>query len=69
MRGWKAGNSRKCSRRSPEARTAGGPTLRGWRDLLNLRPQRGELTSGVNFRRHRPRQEIVASMSVSGTAR
>ena len=67
--GWKARNSRKRSGRSPEARTAGGPTLRGWRDLLNLRPQRGELTSGVNFRRHRPRQEIAASMSVSGTAR
>jgi hypothetical protein len=32
--GWKARNSRKRSRRSPEALTAGGPTLRGWHDLL-----------------------------------
>ena len=48
--GWKARNSRKRSRRSPEALTAGGPTLRGWHDLLNVRPKRGELTSGVNFR-------------------
>jgi hypothetical protein len=52
--GWKARNSRKRCRRSPEAWTAGGPTLRGWHDLLNVRPKRGELTSGVNFRRHRP---------------
>ena len=44
--GWKAGNSRKRSRRSPEARTAGGPTLRGWHDLLGVRPNRGDLTSG-----------------------
>jgi hypothetical protein len=54
--GWKARNSRKRGRRSPEALTAGGPTLRGWHDLLNIRPKRGELTSGVNFRRHRPSQ-------------
>src|SRR3984957_19202415 len=33
--GWKARDARKCSRRSPEARTAGGTTLRGWHDLLN----------------------------------
>src|SRR3984957_16163504 len=44
--GWKARNSRKRSRRSPEARTAGGPTLRGWHDLLDVRPNRGDLTSG-----------------------
>jgi len=42
--GWKARDSRKRSRRSPEALTAGGPTLRSWHDLLNVRPKRGELT-------------------------
>jgi hypothetical protein len=47
--GWKTRNSRKRSRRSPEARTAGGPTLRGWHDLLNIRPKRDELTPGVNL--------------------
>jgi hypothetical protein len=61
--GWKARNSRKRSRRSPEALTAGGPTLRGWHDLLNVRPKRGELTSRVNFRRHRPSQRIAASIA------
>jgi hypothetical protein len=45
--GWKARDSWKRSRRSPEALTAGGPTLRGWHDLLNVRSKRGELTSGV----------------------
>ena len=53
MRWLEARNSRKRSGRSPEALTAGGPTLRGWHDLLNVRPKRGELTSGVNLRRHR----------------
>ena len=38
--GWKARNSRKRSRRSPEALTAGGPTLRGWHDLLTRLMQR-----------------------------
>jgi hypothetical protein len=57
--GWKARNSRKRSGRSPEALTAGGPTLRGWHDLLNVRPKRGELTSGVNFGRHLQSQQIV----------
>ncbi|HZZ21633.1 MAG TPA: hypothetical protein VFE60_03210 [Roseiarcus sp.] len=33
--GWKARNAGKRSRRSPETLAAGGPTLRGWRDLLN----------------------------------
>ena len=33
--GWKTRNCHKRSRRSPETWTAGGPTLRGWRDLLN----------------------------------
>jgi hypothetical protein len=61
--GWKARDSRKRSRRSPEALTAGGPTLRGWHDLLNVRPKRGELTSGVNFGRHRPSQHIAASIA------
>jgi hypothetical protein len=61
--GWKAGNSRKRSRRSPEARTAGGPTLRGRHDLLDVRPNRGDLTSGVNFRRHRPSQQTAASIA------
>src|ERR1700722_15947419 len=61
--GWKARNSRKRSRRSPEARTAGGPTLRGWHDLLDVRPNRGDLTSGVNFRRHRPSQQTAASIA------
>jgi hypothetical protein len=61
--GWKARNPRKRSRRSPEALTAGGPTLRGWHDLLNVRPKRGELTSGMNFRRHRPSQQIAASIA------
>jgi hypothetical protein len=60
--GWKARDSRKRSRRSPEALTAGGPTLRGWHDLLNVRSSR-ELTSGVNFRRHRPSQQIAASIA------
>jgi hypothetical protein len=46
--GWKTRNCHKRSRRSPETWTAGGPTLRGWRDLLNVRRERGELTSGVN---------------------
>jgi hypothetical protein len=57
--GWKARNCRKRSRRSPETWTAGGPTLRGWHDLLNVRPKRGELTSGVNFRRHLPTDRRV----------
>ena len=56
-------NPRKRSRRSPEALTAGGPTLRGCHDLLNVRPKRGELTSGVDFRRHRPSQQITASIA------
>jgi hypothetical protein len=61
--GWKTRNSRKRGRRSPKALTPGGPTLRGWHDLLNVRPKRGELTSGVNFRRHRPSQQIAASIT------
>jgi hypothetical protein len=54
--GWKACNSRKRSRRSPEALTTGGPTLRGRHDLLTVRPKRVELASAVKFRRHRPSQ-------------
>ena len=46
MRWLEARNSRKRSRRSPEALTAGGPTLRGWHDLLNVRQKRAEPASG-----------------------
>jgi hypothetical protein len=67
-RGWKARNARKRSWRSPKARTACGPTLRGWHDLLNIRPKRSELILRREFPASSTKRTLLGGLRPLGPA-